>query len=133
MCPDGCQYACQQVKLVRHERINLREIFSVRIQFLFHTIIEDNQVLDDSRFLVIEQAQGLCRSVCLVQNSFLDNRVHVRGGQGKPCVKAALDLREVIPFDFSDGIDVLLAGHDHPGFSHTLFAQLFRYCLEIQH
>ena len=127
------QHTCQQIELIRNKRIDFREIPVICIQLFLYTVIEYDQVLDDRCFLLIQQAESLRSCIGLVQDSFLDDGIHVRGRKGKPCVKASLNLGEVVTLHFGDGVDILLAGYDNPCLALAFFSQFFRYRLKVQH
>ena len=133
MGTDAGQHAGKQIKLVWNKRINLCKIFCVSVQFFLHTVVEDNQIFDDGRFLVIEQTQALCCGLCLIQNTLFDNSVYIGRGQRKACIETSLNLGEVVPLHLGNGVDILLARYDYPSLTHALLAQFFRHCLKVQH
>ena len=87
---------------VADEGVDLREIRRVFVKLFLHSVIENDDVLDDRRFLLVEQAQRLCRRFILVKDSLLNHRVHVRRGQGEAGIEAALNFGEVIALDPRD-------------------------------
>ena len=133
MGTDAGQHAGKQIKLVWNKRINLCKIFCVSVQFFLHTVVEDNQIFDDGRFLVIEQTQALCCGLCLIQNTLFDNSVYIGRGQRKACIETSLNLGEVVPLHLGNGVDILLARYDYPSLTHAFLAQFFRHCLKVQH
>ena len=77
---DAGQHTCQKVELIGHKGVHLCKIFRIGIQFFLHTVVEDNQIFDDGRFLVIEQTQALCCGLSLIQNTLFDNSVYIGRG-----------------------------------------------------
>ena len=116
MGTDAGQHAGKQIKLVWNKRINLCKIFCVSVQFFLHTVVEDNQIFDDGRFLVIEQTQALCCGLCLIQNTLFDNSVYIGRGQRKACIETSMNLGEVeitSEYNTTDGsLEVDFEGED---------------------
>ena len=133
VCTNRSQHTCQQVELIWNKRINFCKVSIISIQLLLYSIIKDDQIFYDCRFLLIQEAKGLRSSIGLFQDSFLDDSINIRRGQRQASIKASLYLRKVISFHFGDGINILLAGHDNPSFTLTLFPQLLCHGLKIQH
>ena len=127
------QYAGQQIELVRHKGVDLGKVFRARVQLLFCRVIEHNQVLDNCRFLLIEQPERLRSRFRFLKDSLLDNSIHICRREGETGIKPALNFRKVIALDLGDGVNILLAGHDDPCLAHALLAQFLSHSLEIEH
>ena len=130
---DAGQHTCQKVELIGHKGIHLCKILRIGVQFFLHTVVENNEVLDDGALLVVDQPQALGCGVGLFQNALFDNGIHVCRGQGQPGIKASLNLREIVAFHLGDGVDILLRGHNDPRLALTFLAKFLGHSLEVQH
>ena len=133
VCTDGGQHAGKQIELIRNKGIDLCKVGFVGIQLFLSRVVEDNEVLDDCCFLLIEQPEGLRCRICLFEDSLLDNRIHIGRREGKTGVKAPLNFGEVVALNLGDRVNVLLAGHDDPCLAHTFLTQFFGHGLEVEH
>ena len=131
--PHGSQHAGQEVELIAHKGIDLRKAGTIRVELLFGIAGEEDLIAQVRLPLFIQQPQRLRRRIVFIQDSPPDHLVHIGGGQGQPGVKPPLNLGEVVALYVGDGVDVLLAGHNDPGLSPALPAQLLRDRLEVQH
>ena len=130
---DAGQHTCQKVELIGHKGVHLCKILRIGIQLFLHTVVENNEVLDDGALLVVDQPQALGCGVGLFQNTFFDNGIHVCGRQRQTGIKAPLNLGEIVALHLSDGVDILLRGHNDPRLALTFLAQFLGHSLEVQH
>ena len=130
---DGGKDAAQQVELVRNERIDRGEILPVGIELLLDAVVENDQIFDDGRLVIVEKRERFFAGRVLLQNTLPDDFVHVGGGQREAGIKTALNLRKVVALCFRNGVNVLLAGDDDPRFAAAGSAKVFRHRLQVEH
>ena len=133
MGTDGRKDTGQEVELIRHKRVDLRKVLCACIQFFLNPVIEHDQILDDGRLLLEQKTKRFSRCGRFVKNPFLDNGIHIGGGQGQARIKAALDLGEIPSLHPRDGINILLARHNDPGAPLALASKILSNRLQVQH
>ena len=89
---DGGKDAAQQVELVRNERIDRGEILPVGIELLLDAVVENDQIFDNGRLVIVEKRERFFAGRVLLQNTLPDDFVHVGGGQREAGIKTALNL-----------------------------------------
>ena len=71
------QNAAEQIKLIRDKRIDLREIAAARVELFLRAVSKKNQIFDNRFLLIVIERQRLRSGLCLLQNSFANNLVHI--------------------------------------------------------
>ena len=77
MGPDRSKHTCQQIKLVGDKGIDFLKIFCISIQLFLYSVIEHDQIFNNSCLLPVKQPQALGCHICFIQNSFLNNRIYI--------------------------------------------------------
>ena len=112
------QHLLYNQKLIRHKRESRCEFLTIRKALdIENWIMEGKQVFQHCVFLVIYHTQKLVGFFAFCQNTALYDLVHRRRRQAEPCVEPSLNLGKVIPGNFNNRVDCLLAGHHDPDFA----------------
>ena len=123
--PDFGENLLDQNELIWHKRIIHNEFLRAAVALdVQNRIREAEEVLQHIIIAVIEIPEDGLRFRLLCQEPLLDNFIHGRGGQGKPCLKSCLNTGEFIHTDLDDFIDGFLSGADDPYLPATLAADL---------
>ena len=92
MSTNRSKHTSKQVELIWYKWVNVRKIFSVRIQFFLNAIIKQDKILNDCRLIIIKQCKCLFSCFILFKDSFFNNLINIGRRKRKSGIKTSLNL-----------------------------------------
>ena len=124
----------QHLKLIVHKGVTSRKVVAAGVaDQVAARAIEAEHVFEHGALGLVVLLELYRGGIVLLQHAALDNFVHAGAGERKACVKATLNLGEVVAHDHGDLVDGLLAGHHNPHAATATAAQLLDERLQRQH